>query len=101
VYIRTSRSYSATSSHARARTISLSSDEIFEIRRLGDPVGRSSDGRLLFDSTVDRDPDLILVRSLDRTGRIREVGSIAWPEGVDADEAVIRTIGLVVSWLPS
>jgi len=101
VYIRTSRSYSATSSPAKARTISLGSGEIVEIQRLGDPVGASIDGRLLFDTRADRQQDLVVVRSLDRTGTIREVGSIAWPEGVDADAAIIRTIGLAVSWLPN
>jgi hypothetical protein len=101
VYIRTSRSYSATSTPARARTISPGSGEIVEIQRLGEPVGRSFDGRLLFETRADREQDLVLVRSLNRTGAIRQVGTIAWPEGVDADTAIIRTFGLVVSWLPN
>jgi hypothetical protein len=101
VYIRTSRSYSATSSPARARTIAPGTGEIVEVQRLGDALGRSLDGRLLFDTTTDRQRDLVVIRSLARTGTIREVGSISWPEGADTDAVIISTFGLAVSWLPS
>ena len=85
----------------RARVVSVGSGETVVTRRLGDSAGESADGRLLFDARVDHDRAVVLVRSLDRAGTIREVGTIAWPEGAVTSEPVIATFGLEVAWVRS
>lgn len=96
VYIRTYGSYTGART-TRARAIDIESGEIVEVRRLGEPVGTSLDGRLLFESRLDEERDLVVVRSLDRSGTAREVATIAWPEGAGTDDPIIDTFGLAVA----
>lgn len=79
-----------------ARVVSIDTGAIATSRRLGDPVGSSSDGRFLYGSGIDRERDVVVVWSLDPTGTRREVATIEWPRGVDVADAVIDVQGLLV-----
>jgi hypothetical protein len=80
-----------------SRVVSIDSGVIVKTRRLGEAVGASSDGRFLFGSGISRDREVVVVRSLDRTGTRREVATIAWPQGVDVPNPVIDVMGLAIS----
>jgi hypothetical protein len=79
------------------RAITIDSGRIVKVRPLGDAVGASADGRLLFGSKTDRDRALVVVYALNRTGTRTEVATISRPVGAEGESRVIQLGGLAVA----